>query len=72
MNDGCVGGSERIPPLNLTKREATYLWTMICEEIGKEEVWKRGDNELVSSLHTKIGEISGAFDTDNEQSGGSQ
>lgn len=67
-----MSGSERIPPLNLTKKEAIYLWTMICKEIGKEEVWERGDNELVSSLHTKIGEISGAFDTDNERSEGSR
>ena len=68
MSNNYKSGRDRIPPLNLTKEETTYLWTMICKEIGRDEVWERGDNEVVSSLHTKIGEISGAFDTEIDQS----
>lgn len=44
----------RIPPLNLTKEEAAYLWEMMKEEVGKEEVQYGDDRDTAESLHTKV------------------
>lgn len=46
--------TERVPPLNLNEDEAEYLWEMIKDEIGKDEVWEGEDTDTVRSLHTKI------------------
>ena len=46
--------NERIPPLNLTKDEAEYLWKMMKEEVGKEEVQYSDERETVESIHTKV------------------
>lgn len=61
-NDSSTSGTERIPPLNLTREEVDYLWEMIQYEIGDEDVWEDGYPETVESLHTKIGEAVGAFE----------
>lgn len=53
----------RARPLNLTDGELDYLWEIVKEEIGKEEVWERGDDEIVSSIHTKVHSLKGV-DTD--------
>lgn len=46
--------SKRVPPLNLTKAEAEYLWEMMKREVGKREVQYGDDRERVESLHTKV------------------
>lgn len=49
--------AERVPPLNLTREEAEYLWEMMKEEVGKKEVQYGDDRETVESIHTKVLEI---------------
>ena len=49
--------NNRVGPLNATKDEAEYLWEMIKDEIGDEDVWESGEIDTVRSLHTKIRKI---------------
>lgn len=41
-------------PLNLSQEEVAYLWEMMKQEVGKEEVQYGDDRETVESLHTKV------------------
>ena len=61
MSDGEI---DRVPPLNLTDEEAEYLWEMVKEEVGKEEVQYSDDRLTVESLHTKIGNVAPGVDFD--------
>jgi hypothetical protein len=58
--------NDKIPPLNLTEDEAEYLWEMMKQEVGKEEVQYSDDRETVESLHTKVGEITDSFPRDGD------
>lgn len=61
------GGTERVPPLNLSEEEADYLWEMLKREVGKEEVQYGDDRETVESLHTKVRRITREVDTGTQQ-----
>ena len=56
------GGVDRVPPLNMNEEEAKYLWEMVKEEVGKEEVQYSDDRSTVEALHTKIGNIAPGVD----------
>jgi len=55
-------GTERVPPLNLTKEEAEYLWEMMKREIVKESVQYGDDRGIAESLHTKVHDMMGVDD----------
>jgi hypothetical protein len=63
------GGTERVPPLNLTDEEAAYLWDMMKREVGKEEVQYGEDRDTVESLHTKVRRITREVEPDTDHGG---
>jgi hypothetical protein len=54
MTGQSTSGTDRIPPLNLNEEEAEYLWEIMKEEVGKEEVQYGDKRKTVESLHTKV------------------
>lgn len=41
-------------PLNLTRTEIEYLWEMMKQEVGKEDVQYGPNRDTVESMHTKV------------------
>lgn len=54
--------SDRVPPLNLTREEARLLWQMLVHEIGREEMHTEKRHNTAESIHTKVGNLVGAFE----------